>query len=201
MIYANIDASGKLLQMQHLPDSSSAPSWATNSFPDTDTDAASALTDITRYSYVNSAWVYTAPTDAELFSQAQQTQLAALEAGMIATLQGGFTAKTLVGTSTTPHQYPTDAGAQSNFTAGVTAFTTNPNKTSITIQTLDAGWVSHTKTEFYGVYSDGDNWKEAQFPKLTQLQSQVNALQLSSYSTLADALAAVQAVVWTPATP
>lgn len=65
--------------------------------------------------------------------------------------------------------YPTNAAAQSNFTVGVTPFTTNPNKTTITLQTMDTGWVSHTKTQFIDMYNNSDAWKEALYKKLTRL--------------------------------
>ncbi len=143
------------------------------------------------YLYQSGAFVTNSAWPAQQLAQAKSTQIATLEASMNATLSGGFTAKTLVGTATTPHTYPTDSSAQSNFTGVVSAFTTNPNKTTATILTLDAGWVSHTKAEFFGVYSDGDNWKEAQYPQLATFVAQVEAA-----TTVAD----VQAVVWTAAT-
>lgn len=139
-------------------------------------------------------------TNTELFAETQQVQLSVLSQGLKATLIGGFSAKTLVGSATTPHKYPTDAGAQANFTGAITAFTANPNKTSVTVLTLDAGWVPHTKAEFFGVYADGDNWKESQYPQLSTLQAKVNAMKLSDYSTLADGIAAIQGVTWTEAT-
>lgn len=125
------------------------------------------------------------------FEQVQQAQVATLENAMNTTLGGGFTAKTLVGGATTPHTYPTDANAQANFNGLVNAFSVNPNKTSAIILTLDAGWISHTKAEFYGVYSDGDAWKEAQYTQLTSLVAKVE-----SATTVAD----VQAITWTEAT-
>lgn len=124
-------------------------------------------------------------------SQAKQTQLALLNAGLATTLNGGFEAKTLVGGAATPHTYPTNPSAQSNFNGAINAFIANPNKTSVTVETLDVGWVSHTKSEFYGIYADGDTWKEAQYTQLNNLIAQVKAETTVS---------GVEAIVWTPAT-
>lgn len=124
-------------------------------------------------------------TDAQLLAEAQAAQIATITAAFNATLVGGFASKS------TGHTYPSDAAAERNFTGGITAFTTNPSKTAITLQTLDAGWVSHTKDQFYAMYNDGDAWKEAQYPQLATLEGEVRA---------ATTVAAVQAAVWTPAT-
>ena len=143
------------------------------------------------YLYQNGAFVANSAWPAMQLAQAKQTQIAKLESVMNATLAGGFTAKTLVGGATTPHTYPTDGTAQANFSGLVNAFSVNPNKTSTMALTLDAGWISHTKTEFYGVYSDGDAWKEAQYTQLTSLVAKVE-----SAITVAD----VQAITWKEAT-
>lgn len=134
---------------------------------------------------------FTEQPASEQLANAQHAQIAILEAGLNATLAGGFTAKTLVGTATNPHTYPTTSGAQANFTGVIAAFTANPNKTTANILTLDAGWISHTKAEFYGVFADGDNWKEAQFPQLASLAAQVEG---------STTVAGAQSVTWTPAT-
>ncbi len=142
------------------------------------------------YLYQNSAFAANPSWPAMELAQAQQAQIANLNAGLAATFAGGFTAKTLVGGATSPHTYPTNQNAQANFTAAVTAFTANPNKTTVTIETLDAGWVSHTKAEFFGVFTDGDNWKEAQYAQYNVLLGQVEA-QTTPPTT---------PVVWTTAT-
>lgn len=129
--------------------------------------------------------------DSVKLSNAQQAQISQLEQGLAETLNGGFVAKTLVGGATTPHTYPSDASAQSNFSGAVNGFITNPNKATVMILTLDAGWLSHTKDEFYGVYSDGDSWKEAQYAQLTGLVGQVQS---------ATTVTAVNSITWTPAT-
>lgn len=170
---------------------------ATDTIP---TDFATAFDSPQAWLYESGKFVANPNYDAMAFAQAQQAQLSALSKGLKSTLSGGFTAKTLVGSATSPHTYPTDAGAQANFTGAVAAFQANPNKTTVTIQTLDAGWISHTKAEFYGIYTDGDNWKEAQYPQLGTLQGKVKAMKLSDYATLADGIAAIQGVTWTPAT-
>lgn len=170
---------------------------ATDTIP---SDFATAFANPTAWLYQGGKFVANPNYNAMAFSQAQQKQLANLEQGMMATLGGGFTAKTLVGSATSPHKYPTDGNAQSNFSGAVSAFTANSNKTSVTVLTLDAGWVLHTKAEFFGIYTDGDNWKEAQYPQLSTLQAKVSAMKLSDYATLDDAIAAIQAVTWTEAT-
>ena len=125
-------------------------------------------------------------------TDAKIVQLAQLNAGFNKTLNGGFTAKTLVGTATSPHTYPSDPTAQSNFTGIVAAFTTNPNKTSTMFYTINEGYVNHTKQEFFDVYSDGDTWKEVQYAQLATLEAQVNAITAST----PDWLQAIQAIVW-----
>ena len=143
------------------------------------------------YLYQNGAFVSNPAYPSIQLQQAKMTQIASINAGFNATLNGGFTAKTLVGGATSPHTYPSDAVAQSNFTGIVAAFTANTSKTSTMINTIDAGWVSHTKAEFFGVFSDGDNWKEAQYVQLATPLAQVQTA-----TTVAD----VQKAVWTPAT-
>ena len=156
-----------------------------------DTTTQAAYDSPRAYLYQKGAFVANAAWPAQQLANAKAAQTTALEAAMNATLTGGFTAKTLVGGATTPHTYPTDARAQSNFSGLVAAFTANQNKASTTILTLDAGWISHTKAEFFGVYSDGDSWKEAQYTQLATLVT-----KLEPASTLAD----VQAITWAEAT-
>lgn len=114
-------------------------------------DAATDQIHMTYYNVQNGALVsVVTPAHAQLLAEAQAQRIALIEAGLMQTLVGGFTSKS------TTHTYSTDSASQANFIGGITVFTTNPNKTSITLQTLDAGWVNYTKGEFYAMYNDGD---------------------------------------------
>lgn len=154
------------------------------SVAETDTTAQDAFVHSSHYQVQNNTLV-SVVTPAQLLAEAQAAQITMIEAGLASPLSGGFTSKT------TGHTYPTDAAAQSNFTGAVTVFTTNPAKVTVPVQTLDAGWIVHTKADFFAMYNDGDAWKEAQYTQLQILIGQVQA---------ATTVAAVQAITWTPAT-
>ncbi len=129
------------------------------------------------------------PTAAQLFAEAQATQIAALSAACAAAIVAGFTSSALGSAHTYPSQ-PTD---QTNLIGAVTASQSPglPSTWACNFWCADSSgaWAfrSHTAAQIQQVLADGLAAREALSTKLAGLVAQVQA---------AATTAAVQAIVW-----
>lgn len=117
-------------------------------------------------------------------AQAKATQKAAIEAGLNATLAGGFTSKN------TGHTYVTTTNGQTNMEGDLKRFELDSSLTSVQFFTMDAGWIAHTQSELRSAFLDGGLWKDCQYA-----QAQTLSINIENTTTVSG----VQAVVWTPA--
>jgi hypothetical protein len=75
------------------------------------------------------------------------------------------------------HTYPSDMEAQANFNTIMNRFIIDSNFTSVAFKTLDAGYLSHTKGQFFQVFEDGHNYGAQQIQHLNELKVQVDSAQ------------------------
>ena len=200
MIYFAIGTTGNIIQAQILPtlyktvtaadgttsqvvDTSNQPSWATNNFDDSVTDAVSALHDPAHWTYANSAWTYTAPTDAELLAQAQQTQIVVIEQGYAQTLNGGFSSSANGAALT----YASDQVAltELGWVRGLTS-TIYPT-VGLEARLVDGTFVTLDYTQMQTLVTDSQTFFLAQRSQKVALVKQVQA---------ATTVSTVQAVTW-----
>ena len=138
--------------------------------------------------YQSGAFVANPNWGAMELAQAQQAQVAAIEAGMNATLNSGFTSSA-DGTALT---YGFAAADQTNLTQEATMMLAGATVWPIEWATYDGtATVSLTQAQFTQLLTDGQSFKWACVKQLRTLTAQVQAA-----TTMAD----VQAVVWTTPT-
>lgn len=137
------------------------------------------------YLYQNGAFVDNPNWPTIQLAQAKATQKAAVEAGLNATLAGGFKS------TTKGHTYVTTTNGQTNMEGDLKRFELDSTLTSLMFFTMDAGWISHTQSELQSAFLDGGKWKDAQYS-----QAQTLTTDISNATTVAD----VQAIVWQEAT-
>jgi hypothetical protein len=132
--------------------------------------------------YANGAWVEgMAQTD--ILTDLKSIKKSELSKKCNEAIAGGF-ASSALGEA---HTYPSHDKAQSNFNTEMNRFLTDSNYLSCKFFTIDAGWLGHTKDQFFQVFHEGHDFGNAQWEKLFSLFSQVDASQ-----TKAD----LDAIVW-----
>lgn len=134
------------------------------------------------------------PTQSELdtwylaFAKQQKNQ--ELDAKYHDAIESGFTSSALG----VAHTYPADAEAQTNFNITISRFLTDLNFTSVKFKTLDAGFLDHTRDEFYRVFADGHDFGIEQDTHLNLLKAQVNAVTIQT--DLNQALSVINGITW-----
>lgn len=88
-------------------------------------------------------------------------------------LAGGFTSSALG----VAHTYPSHDKAQQNFNTEMQRFLSDATYTSCKFFTEDAGYLEHTKDQFFKAFADGHDFGNAQWDKLFNLYTQVDAAQ------------------------
>lgn len=126
-------------------------------------------------------------TAAELFQIYQNQKIAQLAAIYEQTLANGFTSSALG----VAHTYPADTEARNNFNVTVLRFLTDPTYTTTNFKTLDAGFLAHTKDQFFQVFADGHNFGIQQNTHYNQKKAAVLAL---SYPT--NTKADIDGITW-----
>ncbi len=137
-----------------------------------------------QYLYQNGSIVSNPNWSAQELAHAQKVQTVLINAGLNATLVGGFTSKS------TGHTYVTTTNGQTNMEGDLKRFELDSSLTSVQFYTVDAGWIAHTQAQLQSAFLDGGNWKDAQYAQAQTLIGQVEP---------ATTVSAVQAVVWAPA--
>jgi hypothetical protein len=89
-----------------------------------------------------------------------------------AAITGGFKSSALG----IEHVYPCDDEAQRNFNTTINRFLIDPNYTSTGFKTLDAGYLSHTKSQFFQVFCDGHNGGFSYILHLNDLKAKIDKL-------------------------
>lgn len=84
-------------------------------------------------------------------------------------IAGGFKSSALG----TVHTYPSHDKAQTNFNTEMHRFIIDPSYTSCSFFTVDAGFLTHTKDQFFKAFSDGHDYGNAQWDKLLGLLADV----------------------------
>lgn len=87
-------------------------------------------------------------------------------------IAGGFSSSALG----SAHTYPSHDKAQANFNTEMNRFLTDPSYISCKFYTEDAGWLDHSKDQFFQVFHDGHDFGNAQWEKLLSLMAQVDAI-------------------------
>lgn len=124
---------------------------------------------------------WTSATD--LFNAAKQRKKDELSQKCNEVISSGFPSSALG----VQHTYPSDEEAQRNFNTIMNRFLIDSTFTNVNFKTLDAGYQSHTKAQFYQVFTDGHNYGEQQIVHLNDLKTQVDA---------ATTIDAVNAITW-----
>lgn len=86
-------------------------------------------------------------------------------------IMGGFTSSVLG----EPHQYQSMVIDEIWFNSTINRFSVDPNFTTVNYKTIDAGYLPHTKEQFFRVFIDGHNYGDSQISKLNGLKAQVEA--------------------------
>lgn len=94
-----------------------------------------------------------------------------LEKQCDATIMGGFPSNAL-GAS---HTYQSMLIDEIWLNSTIHRFNIDPNFTTVNYKTIDAGYLPHTKEQFFQVFIDGHAWGDNQITKLNQLKAQVAA--------------------------
>lgn len=100
-------------------------------------------------------------TSDEILTEVRQNKKDELSKKCNEAIISGFTSSALG----TVHTYPSDEEAQRNFNSELHMFNIDPNYTSL-FKTLDAGYLSHTKSQLLQVFSDGHIFKVNQLSRL-----------------------------------
>lgn len=204
MICFDIDSSGKILQgarahtvytAQQNKDgtttevlvTSSLPAWATNHFDDSDTDASKALYDGEHYTYLNNAWVYTAPTSAEQLAASKNAQKQIIDQAYNDAELAGFTS-TADGTSRT---YAFDETAQKRWSWLREAVNAGTLPNPMAVKDITGAVVSLTPTQAATLGQDAQTFWLSGYNKHGQLYAKIDAAM-----TIAD----VPAVTWDSST-
>lgn len=168
MICFDIDSSGKILQAARMHaiyttqqnkdgtttqvlDTSKLPAWTTNHFDDSDVDAAKALYDTEHYTYVNNAWVYTAPTNAEQFVSAQSAKKASIQQSFGNAIAAGFPSKA----DGTQRTYPIDSLAMAKWTGILAIINSGNGPASFKVRDVTGAKVTLTADQFKQFSLDG----------------------------------------------
>jgi hypothetical protein len=168
-----LDSNGFYLEDVILSDNEGIPSDCTNiKTPD----------GLYKARFVNGAWVE-GMAQADILADAKAAKKAQLSASFDATMASGFTSSAL-GVS---HNYPSDLQAMIFFNATMNRFGNDSTFTTVNQKTLDAGYLAHTKAQFFQVFNDGHAFGVAQDTKLANLKAQVDA---------ATTVSAVNAITW-----
>jgi hypothetical protein len=114
--------------------------------------------------------VHTPIPDSVKLAAAQQAKIAELLQKCNETLVGGFQSSALG----SPHTYASDDIAQANFDATANRLQRRTDITSVNWNT-DAGYLPHTRDQFFQVYDDGYEFKESTWSKFFILESQVKS--------------------------
>ncbi|GEO28030.1 hypothetical protein AAC03nite_38150 [Alicyclobacillus acidoterrestris] len=120
---------------------------------------------------------------------AATVQIAAIEAACSAVVNGQFTSKA------TGHTYASSVGGQVNFLAELPRFQYDSTLTTVSYDTLDAGWVDHTEQDIKNALVEGGRWKDAQYAQMNALIAQVQQLAATEGTTVEQ----IQAIVFTEA--
>lgn len=106
-----------------------------------------------------------------------------LKASRDASVTGGFTSNALG----TAHTYLSDATSMVYYNATMNRFLNDSTFTTIKWWTVDAGYLDHTKTQFFQLFNDGHQFGVDQDEKLAQLNASVDS---------ATTVAAINAITW-----
>lgn len=122
--------------------------------------------------FVNGAWVE-GKSQSDILADAKVSKKDDLQNKCDVALAGGFVSSALG----VEHNYPSHDKAQSNFNTEMQRFSTDSTYTSCKFFTNDAGFLEHTKDQFFKVFNDGHDFGNAQWDKLFSLFAQVDAAQ------------------------
>lgn len=118
--------------------------------------------------FVNNAWVE-ASLQADILKALKATKMASLTQLCNEAIVSGFTSSALG----TAHTYPSHSQAQTNFNTQMHRFLSDPTYTSCKFFTEDAGWLVHTKDQFFQAFKDGHDYGNSQWDKLFGLLGDV----------------------------
>lgn len=141
--------------------------------------------DLANWTIQNGVPVYTPVPASTLLENAKVAQKVLIQAGLDATLVGGFKS------NATGHTYVTTTNGQSNMEGELKRFDLDSTLASVQFFTIDAGWIAHTHQDLINAFLDGGKWKDSQYSQQTTLNNQIGA---------ATTVSAVQAITWTAAT-
>ncbi|GMA59745.1 hypothetical protein NZD89_09375 [Alicyclobacillus fastidiosus] len=141
------------------------------------------------YLYQNGSFVANSNYPQLQLQQAATNQISAIEAACQAVVNGQFKCKA------TGHTYASSVGGQVNFLAELPRFQYDSTLTTVSYDTLDAGWVDHTQTDIQNALVEGGRWKDAQYAQMNTLIAQVTQLAAASGTTVKQ----IQAIVFTEA--
>lgn len=159
-----------------------------------DEDAQKLFNDPTLYKYVvqNGKLVQTA-TDEELLELAKSKQINIILNQYVASQNNAVFKSSAIGAAYT---YVANPNAKTRYDAIYARFHNDPTYMSEEIYTVEGGYIEHNKDQFTQVWIDGFASDKAIDGKYRGLVSQINAIQLSSYGNVDDAIADVQKITW-----
>lgn len=114
--------------------------------------------------YANGEWVE-GKLASDILSGAKSAKLEELKTKCAEVIQSGFTS-TALGTS---HTYPSDPTSMIYFNATHNRFQSDATFTQVNWQTIDSGYLVHTKAQFEQAYHDGHQFGIDQEAHLAQL--------------------------------
>lgn len=196
MIYIQI-TNGAIRQKAQVYILNPVPSWVTNTFDDTDTNAQSAFNDPAHYTYTNGTWTYTPPSNQEQLNQTKSQRIAYLNSTYAQTLTKGFTSSAL-GTVYTYGLADSDEKEWKALNVAITrnAYPTTGYPLKCYDSTGTVQYLTHTQAQAEQVLLDGSTFGMNQLSNLRTKTNNVNAVQLANYATLQDAENAVNAVTY-----
>lgn len=106
------------------------------------------------------------------FSFYQQQKKAELEQKCNQAISSGFQSSALG----TVHTYPSHDKAQENFNTEMHRFLIDTSYILCKFFTEDAGWLEHTRDQFFQVFKDGHDFGNTQWEKFFELEAKVSAL-------------------------
>lgn len=77
----------------------------------------------------------------------------------------------------TIHSYPADEEAQRNWNTSMNRFLSDSTRTSDTFKTFDAGYLSHTKAQFFEVFANGHDFGRAMISRYYNILSTITNAQ------------------------
>lgn len=191
-IYNNTDGSlyshylGETDEWTNVPDGYSALM-----FQDTDVDAQKAFMYPKDY-IVQNGQLVNVISDEDRLKRAKATQIQIVLASCN-NVQNGLIKSSALGTEYT---YVCSATAKTRYDAIYARFHNDDAYIQEDIYTVENGYLTHTKDQFVQFWTDAFNNEKDLDVKYRGYVGQINAIQLSNYANVDDAIADVQKITW-----